>query len=109
MIDPPSQSLMRHVAYSHTSLREAVHERLMVMMMVWHAPCAAASILIGKLPCDHDARIATVQGRHDAEAALREAQEEMAAQAESVRHLQQQLAAAEDSPIAGHLTSSPAG
>ncbi|CAL5228113.1 g11189 [Coccomyxa viridis] len=56
-----------------------------------------------------EADMEALRGRHDAEAALREAQEEMAAQAKSVRHLQQQLAAAEDSPIAGHLTSSPAG
>ena len=54
-------------------------------------------------------KLVIVQGRHDAEAALREAQEELAAQAESVRHLQQQLAAAEDTPIADNLTRSPAG
>ena len=50
-----------------------------------------------------------VQGRHDAETALREAQEELAAQAESVRHLQQQLAAAEDTRAADTPVKSPAG
>ncbi len=53
--------------------------------------------------------LATVQGRHDAEAALREAQEELAAQAESIRHLQQQLAVPEDASAAETPIRSPAG
>ena len=52
---------------------------------------------------------AMVQGRHDAEAALRKAQEERAAQAESTRQLQQQLAAADRTPAAENQASSPAG
>ena len=50
-----------------------------------------------------------MQGRHDAEAALREAQGEMAAQAESIRRLRQQLATAEDIGAAEPLARSPAG
>ena len=53
--------------------------------------------------------LTNVQGRHDAEAALREAQEELTAQAESIRHLQQQLAEAEDASVADTPVSSPAG
>ena len=50
-----------------------------------------------------------MQGRHDAEVALLEARGEAAAQAESIRQLRQQLAAAEGSGAAEPLASSPAG
>ena len=50
-----------------------------------------------------------VQGRHDAEAALRKAQEELAAQADSTRQLRQQLAAADGTHAAETEASSPAG
>jgi len=49
------------------------------------------------------------QGRQDAEAALQKAQQELAAQAGSMKELEQQLATAKGAPVAAVQAISPAG